>query len=140
VNKDTCVPFPVPIILKAMNELKYCVKENSSAKKQALLLIKELPKILPLERAKMKIKITCSNAEKADEVKLIIEDKYIASSETEETKETLAVLESENTLEDSTVDLVRISISLLNILIFELSISIILSQEQNNSKIQNLPK
>lgn len=63
------------MILKAMDDINFCVKENQNEKKQALMLIKELPKILPIERAKMKIKFTCNSPEKAEEVKKMMEEK-----------------------------------------------------------------
>lgn len=100
VNKDTSVPFPVPIILKAMDDIKFSIKQNHDAKKQALLLIKQLPTVLPLERAKMRIKLVCSSKEKADEILEIMEKKY--GKDGEEAKEQpIAILEKQYTVENS---------------------------------------
>lgn len=54
VNKETQIPFPVSIILKAMDDLKISIKLTGAkdlAKKQALQTIKELEEkqILPIE-------------------------------------------------------------------------------------------
>ena len=97
VNKENSVPFPVPIVLKAMDDIKFHVKEGNSAKKQALNLIKELPKVLPLERAKMKIKFSCTTGDKLEEVKAWMSKKYDEGENDEEGK--LYLLEAEQGLE-----------------------------------------
>ena len=84
VNKETWVPFPVSMILKAMDSIKYCVKDNQNEKKQALLLIKELPKVLPLERAKMRVKFTWSSSSSAEDLKKVMTEKYGENSKVEE--------------------------------------------------------
>lgn len=89
VNSLTSVPFPVPIIMKAMDDLKFVVKENHDAKKQALLLIKELPEVLPLERAKMRVKITCISQDKSKEVKEFLESKFKSKEKGESNPYTL---------------------------------------------------
>lgn len=107
VNKVTSVPFPTPIILKAMDDLKFNVKENHSAKKQALQLIKELPAVLPLERAKMKIKLTCPNEEKANEIKELMKEKYSGKSDKEEEKDSqLSILDKEQVIENGQKELI----------------------------------
>ena len=106
VNKETSVPFPVSMILKAMDDIKYCVKENQNEKKQALLLIKELPKVLPIERAKMKVKFTCSNSTSAEELKTLMNEKYGENSkDEEESNSILSVLESEYIVEDGRIEI-----------------------------------
>jgi len=86
-----------------MDDINFPIKENHDAKKQALLLIKELPKVLPLERAKMRIKLICKNTEKAEIAKKIIEEKYGQTNE--ETKSApLAKLEKEFTLQETIGD------------------------------------
>ena len=45
VNKDTQIPFPISMILKAMDDLKVSIKLTGAkdvAKKQALMIVKEL--------------------------------------------------------------------------------------------------
>jgi ribosome maturation protein SDO1 len=94
VNKDTNVPFPVPIILKAMDDLKFHVKEGQNGKRQALQLIKELPKVLPLERAKMKVKFLCKDEAKKEEIKKLMATKFSKSGD-----EVLSILEMEQKTE-----------------------------------------
>ena len=61
VNSKEKTQFPVSIILKAMNEVQCKVTLTKNAKKQALDIIKDLQKVLPIERAKMKIKFNFVN-------------------------------------------------------------------------------
>ena len=58
VNSENGNQFPVSIIQKAMNEANIKVNTNKSAKPQALQAIKELQAILPIERARMNLRIT----------------------------------------------------------------------------------
>mmetsp|Transcript_10640 Transcript_10640/g.10490 ORF Transcript_10640/g.10490 Transcript_10640/m.10490 type:complete len:262 (+) Transcript_10640:347-1132(+) len=97
VNKENSVPFPVPIVLKAMDDIKFHVKEGHNAKKQALALIKELPAVLPLERAKMKIKFSCTNEEKVSVVKSWMTETYDKQESEEEGN--LYLLQEENKTE-----------------------------------------
>ena len=68
VNKDTQIPFPITIILKAMDDLKLNIKGAGTssgkdiAKKQAQSIIKEMQEksILPIERAKMRIRVSAT--------------------------------------------------------------------------------
>ena len=60
VNSEDGNSFPVSIILKAMNELNCKVNSNKQAKPQALGFLTELKKVLPIERAKMGLRITAS--------------------------------------------------------------------------------
>ena len=101
VNKETSVPFPVPIILKAMDDLKFSVKEGHNAKKQALQLIKELPKVLPCERAKMKVRFTCTDREKSEEIKKMMSEKYDESKD----EGKLSTLEIEQKVENGQYEL-----------------------------------
>lgn len=61
VNAKDGNAFPVSIILKAMNELNFKINPNKAAKPQALALLGELKKVLPIERAKMLLSISCSD-------------------------------------------------------------------------------
>ena len=51
VNKDDLTNFPLSIVLKAMSECKVRIVENKPSKKQALDLIKELERVIPIKRA-----------------------------------------------------------------------------------------
>jgi ribosome maturation protein SDO1 len=104
VNKENSVPFPVPIILKAMDDIKFNVKDSHAAKKQALQLIKELPKVLPLERAKMKIKFACTTLEKSTEVIEWMSKNYDEQENAKEGK--LYLLEKTQTVENEQVELI----------------------------------
>ncbi|CAG9834191.1 unnamed protein product [Diabrotica balteata] len=57
INPDIKRPYPVTIIEKAMKDAHYSVKPNQSAKQQALHVIKLLKESIPLERAKMRLKV-----------------------------------------------------------------------------------
>ena len=63
INKTDGKQFPVSIILKAMAEVSCKVNPTQSAKKQALDLIKDLQAVIPIERAKMRLKISFANAD-----------------------------------------------------------------------------
>lgn len=57
LNPELKRPYPVTIIEKAMRDVHYSVKPNQSAKQQALQVIKLLKEQIPLERAKMRLKV-----------------------------------------------------------------------------------
>ena len=57
VNSKDLSSFPLAIVLKAMNECKVKVNPTQPAKKQALEIIKDLSKQIPIKRAQMRIKI-----------------------------------------------------------------------------------
>lgn len=63
INSTDQKQFPVSIILKAMAEVNCKINPTQSAKKQALELIKDLMKVIPIERAKMRLKISFKNEE-----------------------------------------------------------------------------
>ena len=58
VNTNDNKQFPVSIIMKAMNEANVKINPKDSAKKQALSFIPDLKSIIPIERAKMRLKIS----------------------------------------------------------------------------------
>ncbi|TDH65587.1 hypothetical protein CCR75_001349 [Bremia lactucae] len=58
VNPTSNRPYPYTVIERVMKEIHYAVIPNRSAKQQALELMKRLPQIMPLARAKMKIVVT----------------------------------------------------------------------------------
>lgn len=73
VNSMNLVPFPESIIKKAMEILKVKVQTtggNDIAKKQALNIITEIKEagILPIERAKMRVRVTFRNEEIKTEI------------------------------------------------------------------------
>lgn len=63
VNPETKRPYPVTMIEKAMKDAHFSVKPNRNAKQQALDVIKLLKETMPLERARMRLKIVFSGKE-----------------------------------------------------------------------------
>ncbi|TNV77250.1 hypothetical protein FGO68_gene9400 [Halteria grandinella] len=63
INTKDGKQFPVSIILKAMSEVNCKINPTQNSKKQALDFIKDLQKVIPIERAKMKLKIAYENDE-----------------------------------------------------------------------------
>jgi len=57
LNPELKRPYPVTMIEKAMKDAHYSVKPNQSAKQQALVVIKMLKEHIPIERAKMRLKV-----------------------------------------------------------------------------------
>lgn len=67
VNTETNRPYTVEAIVKAMKELiHYAVKANKPAKQQALEVIKLLKQKMPLDRAKMLVKVTFQTQTKVE--------------------------------------------------------------------------
>ncbi|XP_052866613.1 ribosome maturation protein SBDS [Anopheles cruzii] len=58
VNPETKRPYPVSIIEKSMKDIHYSIKPHRNAKQQALDVIRLLKESIPLERAKMRLKLT----------------------------------------------------------------------------------
>lgn len=58
VNSETGNEFPSSIILRGMNEINSKVVLNKAPKQQGLQLIQDLKRVLPIERARMHIKVT----------------------------------------------------------------------------------
>jgi len=70
VNKNDLSSFPLGMIIKAMAECKTIkISENKAAKKQALEIIKELEKIIPIKRAQMRICIKFDNLKQLVDLK-----------------------------------------------------------------------
>jgi len=63
INPTTERPYPVSILEKAMKDAHISAKPNKSAKQQALEVIKVLKESIPIERVKMKIKISINMAD-----------------------------------------------------------------------------
>ncbi|XP_055593251.1 ribosome maturation protein SBDS [Uranotaenia lowii] len=63
VNPETKRPYPVSIIEKSMKDIHYSIKPHRNAKQQALEVIKLLQESIPLERAKMRLKVTLAGKE-----------------------------------------------------------------------------
>ena len=59
VNPESKRPYPFSMIEKAMKECHIAVKPNKTAKQQALDTITKLKEHLPIERAQMRIRLTC---------------------------------------------------------------------------------
>jgi len=69
VNTESKRPYPVSIIEKAMKDIHFSVKPNKNVKQQALEVIGLLKDTMPLERARMRLKISCSNTKDTKLVK-----------------------------------------------------------------------
>uniref|UniRef100_A0A1L8DRY2 Ribosome maturation protein SBDS n=1 Tax=Nyssomyia neivai TaxID=330878 RepID=A0A1L8DRY2_9DIPT len=63
VNPDTKRPYPVSMIEKAMRDVHFSVKPNRNSKQQALEVITLLKESIPIERARMRIKIVAGGKE-----------------------------------------------------------------------------
>lgn len=63
INPETKRPYPVSIIEKAMKDIHYSVNVNKSAKQQALEVIHQLKKDIPLERAQMRVRVMIKGKE-----------------------------------------------------------------------------
>ena len=57
INPETKKPYPVSIIEKCMKQVHFSVKPNRNSKQQAIELIPQLKSVIPIERARMKLKI-----------------------------------------------------------------------------------
>lgn len=57
VNSNDLRAFPLNTILKAMTECKVRINEKKKAKVQALEILKELEKVLPIKRARMRVQL-----------------------------------------------------------------------------------
>uniref|UniRef100_A0A2M4AQ01 Ribosome maturation protein SBDS n=1 Tax=Anopheles triannulatus TaxID=58253 RepID=A0A2M4AQ01_9DIPT len=63
VNPETKRPYPVSIIEKSMKDIHYSIKPHRNAKQQALDVIRLLKDTIPVERAKMRLKLTLPGKE-----------------------------------------------------------------------------
>lgn len=91
VNPESKRPYPVSMIEKAMKDAHYSVKPNRNAKQQALDVIKLLKENMPLERARMRLKISFSGKDSKKLKEKIV--KLAASVEQEEwEKENLVLI------------------------------------------------
>lgn len=57
VNPDSKRPYPVGVIERTMKDIHYSVKPGKSSKQQALEVIRLLQQSMPIERARMRLKI-----------------------------------------------------------------------------------
>ncbi|CAH0556015.1 unnamed protein product [Brassicogethes aeneus] len=87
LNPEIKRPYPVTMIEKAMKDVHFSVKPNQSAKQQALHVIKLLKESIPIERAKMRLKVNFKGKEAKK-----IKDKLIKMESVE--------VESEDRVED----------------------------------------
>jgi len=63
VNPETKRPYPVGMIEKAMKDVHFSIKPNRNSKQQALELIKQLKTIMPIDRARMEVRVSVSGKE-----------------------------------------------------------------------------
>ncbi|XP_071445959.1 ribosome maturation protein SBDS [Hetaerina americana] len=82
INPETKRPYPVSIIEKAMKDVHFSVKLNRNAKQQALEVIPQLKASLPLERARMRLRVTATGKEAKRLVERV--SKLASSVESEE--------------------------------------------------------
>lgn len=57
INPDSKRPYPVGVIERAMKDIHYSVKPSKGSKQQALEVIRSLQQSMPIERARMRLKI-----------------------------------------------------------------------------------
>jgi len=63
INPTTQRPYPVSLVEQAMKDAHISVKPNKSAKQQALEVVRTLKESIPIERVKMKIRISMGMAD-----------------------------------------------------------------------------
>ncbi len=63
VNPDTKRPYTVGVVERAIKDIHYSVKPHKSTKQQALEVIRLLKPTMPIERAKMRLKVTLPSRE-----------------------------------------------------------------------------
>ncbi|XP_055373319.1 ribosome maturation protein SBDS [Condylostylus longicornis] len=83
INPDTKHPYSVSMIEKFLKDAHFSVKFNKNAKQQTLEAIKLLKQNIPLERSKMKLKVTYPGREGSKKLKESI-TKLSTSVESEE--------------------------------------------------------
>lgn len=82
VDSETKRPLTVTMVERAMKDIHYSVKPGKNAKQQALEVIRLLKETMPIERAKMRLKITAPKAS-IEDIKTKIKE-FVAEFETEE--------------------------------------------------------
>jgi ribosome maturation protein SDO1 len=63
VNPDSKRPYPVGVVERAMKDVHYSVKPSKGSKQQALEVIRLLQQSMPIERARMRLKIKLPSKE-----------------------------------------------------------------------------
>lgn len=63
VNPTSNRPYTVNMILSGMKDIHFAVNPTRGAKQQALEVIRRLQDVMPLERAKMRLKVVCPTTE-----------------------------------------------------------------------------
>lgn len=76
VNPSTNRPYPPSMIQKALEEIGFSVRTEKSAKSQALEGIRKLldSKVIPIQRARMRLRITPNVKEKLPDIVILEED------------------------------------------------------------------
>ncbi|CAN0283106.1 unnamed protein product, partial [Discosporangium mesarthrocarpum] len=59
VNPSSNRPYTVSMIQNAMRDVQFSAHPTRSTKQQALEVIKKLKEVMPIERAKMKLRVSC---------------------------------------------------------------------------------
>lgn len=93
VNSEDGNAFPVSIIMRAMKELncKFDIKKNT--KPQALAIINEIKSVLPIQRARMHIRLKFTSNDQAE---MLL--KSLSESHSDEFKMDLQTVQEESTL------------------------------------------
>ena len=63
VNPDNKRPYPVGVVERTMKDIHYSVKPGKNSKQQALEVIRLLQQNMPIERARMRLKIKLPSKE-----------------------------------------------------------------------------
>ena len=66
INSEDGNQFPTSIILRAMKEANCKVVHTKTAKQQALTILVELKRVIPIERARMHIKVTFQTGDQSE--------------------------------------------------------------------------
>lgn len=66
VNPETDRPYTSSMIQNAMKQIQYSVHMSKSSKSQALEVIRKLREVMPIARAHMLVRVTCSEGEMND--------------------------------------------------------------------------
>lgn len=79
--------------MKAMNEANVKINPKHDAKKQALEFVKELKKVIPIDRAKMRLKISFAQAGQQERMQELIKAEHTAECEIERATEQMMQLQ-----------------------------------------------
>lgn len=73
VNATDLRAFPLSTILQAMTECKVRINARQEAKKQALEILKELQKAIPIKRAQMRVRIRLRSSPQIEQMQTVLD-------------------------------------------------------------------